>query len=182
MLKTIACWLTIQPEIETSLDSCSPCRLPGEQNRVLAWLKRPLDLDQPARAAAPERGGKAAGSASTTRQASAGAGPGAAHRARNPALPGHLRAVPAVRAAPAGRRESRALELYQALTGYPVTDDLRHICRNCQRSVLLPAMHTLEHAVDARYPSVALGDRSDIGAFTTLGHACHRLANHLLVR
>ena len=67
--------------------------------------------------------------------------------------------------------ESRALELYQALTGYPVTDDLRHICRKCQRSVLLPAMHTLEHAVDARYPSVALGDRSDIGAFTTLGHA-----------
>ena len=74
---------------------------------------------------------------------------------------------------PALRRqvnESRALELYGAITGYPVTEDLRHVCRNCRRSVLLPAMHTLEHAVDARYPSVALGDRSDIGALTTLGH------------
>jgi hypothetical protein len=52
-----------------------------------------------------------------------------------------------------------------------VTDDLRHICRQCQTSSLFTALHTLEHAVDARYPSVALGDRSDLGAYTTLGHA-----------
>jgi hypothetical protein len=37
--------------------------------------------------------------------------------------------------------------------------------------MLFPAMHTLEHAVDARYPSVALGDHSDLGAYTTLGHS-----------
>ena len=67
--------------------------------------------------------------------------------------------------------ESRALELYQALTGYPVTDQLTHVCRNCQTSMLFPAMHTLEHAVDARYPSVALGDHSDLGAYTSLGHS-----------
>ena len=66
--------------------------------------------------------------------------------------------------------ESRALDLFQAITAYPVTDDLRHICRKCQTSALFTGLHTLEHAVDARYPSVALGDRSDIGAYTTLGH------------
>jgi hypothetical protein len=62
--------------------------------------------------------------------------------------------------------ESRSLEIFQAVTEYPVTDNLTHVCRNCQTSVLLPAMHTLEHTVLMRYPSVALGDISDLGSFT----------------
>ncbi len=46
VLKTVSCWLTIQPQIEAALESCSPCKLPGEQNRVLAWLNRPLELNR----------------------------------------------------------------------------------------------------------------------------------------
>ncbi len=66
--------------------------------------------------------------------------------------------------------ESRSLEIYQRLTGYPVTDDLKHICRKCQTSVLFPAMHTIEHTVQMRYPSIALGDSSDVAGHTMLGH------------
>ncbi len=169
VLNTIACWLSLRPEIETSLDSCSPCRLPGEQNRVLAWLKRPLNLDLlPARLHLSEA--ERSWIREYHQKASeslAQAIPTAHETLLFPGIYGQC-LLSALRKQVA---ESRALELFQALTGYPVTDDLRHICRKCQRSVLLPAMHTLEHAVDARYPSVALGDRSDIGAFTTLGHA-----------
>ncbi|MCX7103168.1 MAG: DUF1998 domain-containing protein, partial [Methylobacter sp.] len=67
--------------------------------------------------------------------------------------------------------ESRALEVFQAATGYPVTEDLSHVCRDCRTSVLFQAMHTLEHTILMRYPSVALGDLNDLGAHTTLGHA-----------
>lgn len=168
VLKTVACWLTIHPQIEASLDACSPCRLPGERNRVLAWLKRPLNLNPiPGRLRLTADEKKWIGE--YHRQASEAlvqAQPAARETLLFPGIYGQCLLSSLRRHVP----ESRALELYQALTGYPVTDDLRHICRDCRRSVLLPAMHTLEHAVDARYPSVALGDRSDIGAFTTLGH------------
>jgi hypothetical protein len=66
--------------------------------------------------------------------------------------------------------EPRALELFQALTAYPVTDNLTHVCRQCQTSVLFQALHTLEHTVLMRYPSLALGDQADLGTYTTLGH------------
>ena len=67
--------------------------------------------------------------------------------------------------------EGRSLEIFAGITGYPVTDELRHICRKCQSSVLMPALHTLEHTVLMRYPSIALGDMSDLSAYTTLGHS-----------
>ena len=43
-LNTSACWLTIQPELESLLKENSPCKLPGNQNRVLTWLKKPFDI------------------------------------------------------------------------------------------------------------------------------------------
>lgn len=168
VLKTVASWLTIHPKIESTLETCSPCRLPGEQNRVFSWLIRPLNLNSLAgrlRLTDEEKTwiGDYHRQASEQLEKSQPTNretllfPGVYGKCLLSALRGRM-------------SESRALELYQALTDYPVTDDLHHICRNCRRSVLLPAMHTLEHAVDARYPSVALGDRSDIGALTTLGH------------
>ncbi len=169
VLKTVACWLTLKPEIEATLAACSPCKLPGEKNQVLAWLKRPLDLN-----ALPKHWHVT----EDEKKWIAGYHQQAAHplmRAYNAAkdtllYPGIYEQC-LLAALRRQMNESRALELFQAISGYPVTHDLKHICRDCRRSVLLPAMHTLEHAVDARYPSVALGDRSDIGAFTTLGHA-----------
>ena len=56
VLKTVACWLALPAALEDGLEACSPCKLPGEHNKVLAWLKKPLDLDQPAGPPAPERG------------------------------------------------------------------------------------------------------------------------------
>lgn len=168
VMKTVACWLTIHPQIEASLDACSPCRLPGERNHVLAWLKRPLDLDHmPGRLRlTPDEKKWISEYHRQASEALAQAQPSTRETLLFPGIYGQCLLASLRSHVP----ESRALELYQALTGYPVTDDLRHICRDCWRSVLLPAMHTMEHAVDARYPSVALGDRSDIGAFTTLGH------------
>jgi ATP-dependent helicase YprA (DUF1998 family) len=168
VLKTVSCWLTIQPQIEAELDSCSPCRLPGDQNRVMGWLKRPLDLNSlPARLHLTDEEKKVI--SEYHKQASQALAQAQLTVRETLLFPG-IYGKCLLSALRRQVRESRALELYQALTGYPVTDDLRHVCRNCRRSVLLPAMHTLEHAVDARYPSVALGDRSDIGALTTLGH------------
>lgn len=169
VLKTVACWLAVTPNLESGLESCSPCRLPGDQNRVQVWLKQPLKWDRlpdRLRLSEAEKDGIARYHAAASQQV-AQARLAQADTLLFPGVYGQCLLAELRKLAP----ESRALELYQFLTGYPVTDDLRHICRQCQRSVLLPAMHTLEHAVSARYPSVALGDRSDIGAFTTLGHA-----------
>jgi DEAD/DEAH box helicase domain-containing protein len=200
VLKTTACWLSVQPELENRLETASPCKLPGEQNRLLRWLRQPLDLsrldagplarlhitadekkmiaDYHARASEALKGvkptametvlfpgvyGQCLMSAVRSFQHSAvssqkNQNPGSKTDSRQPKADGSI-------------AEARALELFQAVTGYPVTDDLRHICRKCQTSTLFPALHTLEHVVDARYPSVALGDRSDLGAFSTLGHS-----------
>ena len=35
----------------------------------------------------------------------------------------------------------------------------------------MPGLHTLQHTVGMRYPSVALGDQSDLGSLVTLGHS-----------
>lgn len=168
VLKTVACWLTFKPQIETTLDSCSPCRLPGQQNRVLTWLDRPLDITSlPARLRLTDAEKECLRVYhAQASQALAQVRPAAGDILLFPGIYGQC-LLPALRRQVG---ESRALELYEAMTGYPVTSDLRHVCRDCRRSVLFPAMHTVEHAVDARYPSVALGDRSDIGALTTLGH------------
>lgn len=167
-LKTVACWIAVHPQVEAQLASCSPCRLPGEQNRVLEWLKRPLDLASlPARLRlTAEESQHITGFHRRATEQLAQARPTPRETLLFPGIYGQC-LLASLRSQTG---ESRALELFEALTGYPVTRDLRHICRDCRRSVLLPAMHTLEHAVAARYPSVALGDRSDIGAFTTLGH------------
>ena len=169
VLKSVACWLALQADLEKVLSGASPCKLPGEKNQVLRWLKQPYNpAALPARLkATPE---ELALIGEYHRQASQAVQAVKLTPQEAMWMPGpyaqcllaHLRTrLP----------ESRALELYQALTGYPVTDQLTHVCRDCQTSMLFPAMHTLEHAVDARYPSVALGDHSDLGAYTTLGHS-----------
>ena len=169
VLKTIACWLTLPAELETGLEPASPCKLPGERNQVLRWLQNPLQLERvPTRLRLTE---SEKSRISTYHQQAA------LQLAQTRPSPQETVLFPGVygqcllAALRQGGSERRALELFQALTAYPVTDELRHICRHCQTSALLPAMHTVEHAVDARYPTVALGDRSDIGAYTTLGHA-----------
>jgi len=169
VLKSVACWLALQADLEKVLSGASPCKLPGEKNQVLRWLKQPFNpAALPSRLkATPEeikwieeyhrQAGQAVQAVRLTPQEAMWM-PGPYAQCLLADLRTHL-------------PESRALELYQALTGYPVTDQLTHVCRNCQTSMLFPAMHTLEHAVDARYPSVALGDHSDLGAYTTLGHS-----------
>jgi DEAD/DEAH box helicase domain-containing protein len=207
-LKTSACWLSIQPGLEDQLQAASTCKLPGEQNRVLAWLRKPLDLEHlPARLRlTPEEKQAIQDYHRRASEALKSARPSSQETVLflgvyGQCVMGELRSLQlsvnsscqpsAVSSQPDkdgdrssadrdGREradsrkltaESRSLEIFQALTGYPVTEDLRHVCRKCMTSTLFPAMHTLEHAVDARYPSVALGDRSDLGAYTTLGHA-----------
>lgn len=169
VLKSVASWLALQADLENLLGGASPCKLPGEKNRVLHWLKQPfIPAVLPARLKiTPEeinqieeyhRQASQAVQAVRLTPQEALLMPGSYAQC----LMAHLRAC---------LPESRALDLYQALTGYPVTEELQHVCRNCQTSMLFPAMHTLEHAVDARYPSVALGDQSDLGAYITLGHS-----------
>jgi len=168
VLHTMACWLTIQPQIESLLNSCSACRLPGDQNLVLSWLKRPLDLDSlPPRLRLKDAERQLIveyhnlASEQLMRMS-----PSSKDVILFPGIYDQC-LLPALRKS---TNESRALELFEALTDYPVTNNLHHICRDCQRSALFPAMHTVEHVVDARYPSVALGDRSDVGSLSTLGH------------
>jgi DEAD/DEAH box helicase domain-containing protein len=169
VLKTSACWLTVRPEIEDKLEAASPCKLPGDQNKVLRWLKKPLDLNNLPVALKLTEAEKSWVQDYYARAAKAVADrpPGPQEAQLFPGLYGQC-LLAALRAK---MPEGRALELYQALSGYPVTEDLRHVCRKCQTSSLFPAMHTLEHSVVTRYPSVALGDPSDLGTFTTLGHS-----------
>ena len=169
VLKSVACWLALNANIENLLSGASLCKLPGEKNQVLRWLKQPFTpAALPARLkATPE---EVILIEEYHRQASQAVQ--AVHLTPQETLlmPGsYVQCLMAYLRS--GLPESRALDLYQALTGYPVTDELQHVCRNCQTSMLFPAMHTLEHAVDARYPSIALGDHSDLGAYTTLGHS-----------
>ena len=164
VLKTVACWLSVDARMEQELEGSSPCKLPGASNRVQTWLKRKYappggrlneaeqELVKAYHQASEElRGLKDTGQESVLF-------PGTYEQC----LLGRLRG-------PLG--ESRALEVFQACSGYPVTDELRHVCRKCHSSTLMEALHTLEHVVLLRYPSVALGDQSDLGAFSTLGHA-----------
>ena len=167
-LNTAAAWLVVPAEVETSLEGASDCKLPGDQNKVRTFLKAPLSVNE--LTARHHLSLKEAEVVMDYYQQA-----GKALRERKVAsmntllFPGvygqcllsHLRQK---------FDEGRSLELYQKLTGYPVTDDLKHVCRKCQTSMLYPAMHTLEHTVRMRYPSVALGDSSDLGGHTFLGH------------
>lgn len=168
-MRTTAAWLTISPQLEARLADASPCKLPGDRNAVQGFLRTTIDLKSlkpRLRLNESERqiilSYYQAASSSLRR-----ARPSAREAVLFPGIYGQCLLSALRQALP----ESRSLEIFQAVTGYPVTTDLRHVCRNCQTSVLLPAMHTLEHTVAMRYPSVALGDQSDLGSFTTLGHA-----------
>lgn len=169
ILKTVACWMKLPAELESKLYSASPCKLPGEKNNVADFLKRPLQIEtlpQSLRLTSDERSLVSdyydrAGMVLRKRKKNAQETllyPGVYHQCLLSGLRGRL-------------PEGRSLEIFQATTGYPVTNDLKHVCRKCQTSVLLQAMHTLEHTVLMRYPSVALGDISDLGSYTRLGHS-----------
>jgi DEAD/DEAH box helicase domain-containing protein len=163
-LKTVACWLKVPAELEGQLYPASPCKLPGDQNKVADFLKKPLQLENlpdgviVSREEWDEIGVYHEYAGTSLRQRRRDAKetvlfPGVYGQCLLSSLRRHS-------------CESRSLELFQAVTQYPVTDNLTHVCRNCRTSVLIPAMHTLEHTVLMRYPSVALGDISDLGSFT----------------
>ena len=164
-LKTVACWLSVDPALEQELMPASPCKLPGETNRVQSWLKTPLDLkkvklqvnEQKLLEDYHRQSGDEVRSLRLDRQ----------EMALFPGLYGQC----LLHTLRASLGESQSLDVFQQATGYPVTDELRHVCRKCQSSVLMEALHTLEHAILLRYPSVALGDLTDLGSFSTLGHA-----------
>lgn len=168
VLKTLACWMTVPPQMEDALQDASPCKLPGPENQVQNALQKPK----------PSKGLDRSLTSSELEIVEAyiqraklllDGIPKDHKKLKITVFPGiyqhcllhHLRQhMP----------ESRALEIFAQFTGYPVTDDLKHICRKCQSSVLIAGMHTLEHTVSLRYPSVALGDQSDLDSHTTLGH------------
>lgn len=167
-LKTVACWMKLPAELENMLYTASPCKLPGEKNKVAAFLKKSFDAEKFApnlRLSANEKAlisqyhQKAGEKLRHEKRAAQETVlyPGVYGQCGMSVLRSHL-------------TEGRSLEVFQAMTGYPVTDNLKHVCRKCQTSVLLQAMHTLEHTVIMRYPSVALGDSSDLGSFSRLGH------------
>lgn len=169
-LKTIACWMTVPAEMEKALEPASPCKLPGEDNRVQKFLLSPLDMDRLVHKYYLKPDEK---QIIETYAQKAGYALQAAQKTRSNReiilFPGvydqcllHLlRGMSS---------ESKALEIFTQLTQYPVVDNLRHVCRKCQTSSLFPAMHTIEHIVYMRYPSVALGDPTDLASHTTLGH------------
>lgn len=165
VLKTVACWLSVEPELENALQEASPCKLPGASNHVQGWLQGAfsagrLRLKADEQRLAADFHARAGGELRALK-------PTAAETVLYPGIYGQC----LLHALREKTGESRALEVFAGLTGYPVTDDLRHVCRKCQTSTLMEALHTLEHCVLLRYPSVALGDRSDLGALSTLGHA-----------
>ena len=165
-LDTIAAWLMAPATMEEKLYRASPCKLPGEKNAVQAFLRRPLDVERGNRPlAALERGALAkyheeAGKA--LRQAKRVADQTLVY----PGIYGQCLLASLRQTLP----EGEALRLFERATSYPATSDLRHVCRNCVTSTLLPAMHTLEHTVAMRYPAVALGDQTDLASHTSLGH------------
>jgi len=167
-LDTMGAWLTIPAELEARLYDASPCKLPGEQNRVLAFLQKPLDMGKPSKRLHLIEDERRA-LLSYHKNASQELPQRWDKRGGTLLLPGTYGQC-LLRALRRSMPEGRALEIFAAVTGYPVTDDLRHVCRNCRTSVLLPAMHTVEHTVVMRYPSVALGHWNDLISHTTLGH------------
>jgi len=167
-LTTIACWLKMPAVMETSLYPASPCKLPGEQNNVTRFLRQPLPMDKLTRMlrlSAEEQNQvnnyhEYAGDSLRRRQ----------KNSRETLLFPGVYDQCLMSSLRESFSESRSLEIFQGVTNYPVTDNLKHVCRKCQTSVLLQALHTLEHTILMRYPSVALGDISDLGSYTRLGH------------
>lgn len=165
---TIAAWLTVPPQVEGALTIASPCKLPGKQNQVQSFLKRPLRLSrvkaEPPLSAEEQRAVKEYHHEAGLRVEAV------SHQPKDtvlfPGVYGHCLMHSLRWEVP----EERALSLFESITGYPASTNARHVCRRCWSSPLMPALHTLEHTVVMRYPSVALGDREDLGSHTTLGH------------
>jgi ATP-dependent helicase YprA (DUF1998 family) len=166
-LETIACWLVLAAQVEARLEGVSLCKIPGRENLVTQFLQtRPPFRSSGDLASQVEM---LIGSAEDVyayfalhRQAASRPGPSKKSVSVYPAFYGqclryHLRQR---------MSEQEALTTFAQVTGYPVLTDVKHVCRNCVGSVLVPAAHTLEHLVALRYPTVALGDSQDLG-FTT---------------
>jgi len=167
-LETMLACLVVPTQLENRLYDASPCKLPGEQNRVLRSLQKPLSLDNlPGRLRLTEEEKRTL--LWYHRNASQMVPRRWDKRRGILLLPG-IYGQCLLRSLRQAIPEARALEIFEAVTGYPVTSELRHVCRRCQTSVLFPAMHTLEHTVVMRYPSVALGHWNDLSSHTTLGH------------
>ena len=169
-LTTVACWMTVPAEMENALAGASPCKLPGEDNQVFKVLSatpnirnkaKTFSLSEEALNQLEDYVKKSSQNIQEVKKVKSPnftyLFPGVYDQCLLKQLRLHL-------------TESTAMDIYKELTGYPVTDDLRHVCRKCQTSVLLPAMHTIEHTILMRYPSVALGDPTDLESHTTLGH------------
>lgn len=169
VLDTVGAWLTLPASIEDQLRPASKCKLPGKENKVQGFVREQLDRHRVSGTVQPtddewmvvEEYHAAASWAllrSKVRPTDTILFPGVYGQCLLYTLRARL-------------PEERARSLFGAVTRYPVATSPRHVCRACQTSALLPAMHTIEHTVLMRYPSVALGDQDDLGSYTTLGHA-----------
>ncbi|NJN15443.1 MAG: DUF1998 domain-containing protein [Oscillochloris sp.] len=165
-LDTLAAWLTIPTELEGHLNDASPCKLPGDQNGIAQFLRSPLP-----------QGAFPGGLAREEEQLVRSYHRQAQAHARHSPSPDSITLYPGVygqclmHTLRAQLPEDRSRRLFRLATGHPADTDPQYVCRGCQTSVLFPALQTLAHTVVKRYPSVALGDQADLGAFATLGHS-----------
>lgn len=170
-LSTVACWLSVDTTLETSLKTVSPCKIQRPGNKVLALIQDGI-----------------AQSAVELRARYRGIGADAAkivldylkehkkrfhsfkipkgYRIGYPAYYGQCVRHTLRQSLPA----DEALYTFEQVTGYPVTTEERHICRNCVTPPLMAAVHTIGHLVAKQYPVVALGDSQDIGFITVAVH------------
>lgn len=166
-LETIGCWLTIDPKIEGKLNIASRCKLPGDQNKVLHWLLKPknqlynhikikLSNDEI--------------SLLNTYYDQYHTNLSQNHTKENKVLFPGIYAQCLLKSLRDRFGESRSLEIFEVLSGYPVTQNLRHICRKCFSPNLFEGLHTLNHTITKVYPMIAVGDRDDLSSYTTIGH------------
>lgn len=170
-LETIACWLKLPSSFDQALEAVSRCKIPGPSNRVSVFLHteppfaNTQDVAKVVGLSDPEAEATYTYFADSSKKISKQRSP-KRDVAVYPAFYGqclryHLRQ---------NLPEDQAIGSFGQVTGYPVLTDERHICRNCAGSTLIPAAHTLEHAVALRYPTFALGDSQDLGFTTAVLH------------
>lgn len=164
-LDTIAAWLTVPTELEGQLNDASPCKLPGEDNGVARFLRRPLRAG-----ALPEPLTREEENLLGAYHRRAGAHQGKAVGGESVVLYPGLYGQCLMRSLREQLPEERARRLFRVATGHRADLDARHVCRWCQTSVLYPALRAVSHAVVQRYPGVALGDRANLGVSATLAH------------
>lgn len=169
VLDTRACWLTVPAQAENALEEASPCKLPGASNRLLKAIHQTKSVQSLAKWLSSHELQLMEVYIQRAKQVLESV-PKDPQKPVETVFPGVYQHC-LLHCLRQKLSESRALEIYARFTGYPVTDDLRHICRKCQSSSLFAGMHTLEHTILLRYPSVALGDQTDLESHTTLGHS-----------